>query len=287
MGKYVKASSGTIASRHTASDHYYYNILAAYLYGTCPDELSAAFGLSMRVAASGMRVTSPSSAAPADRTTGPAIDTTNPVGSTEVPVRSTEIPVGSTEVPVRTADLLAFARARKLSVHRFKQSALLPRVKTVIGILKGLYPDELLDIGTGRGVFIWPLLNELPDLKTVCIDLNSRHIKVLSAVSSGGYPNIQARTMDATCIQYPENSFHTITMLEVLEHIPDYRQAAVELLRVARRFIVISVPSKPDTNPEHINLFTKKDIMNLFGRPPVKNIRFSTVPNHMIAVVSL
>lgn len=189
--------------------------------------------------------------------------------------------------PDKTDDLLDFAHTQKLSVHRFKQSALLPRVKKVLGILKSLYPDKLLDIGSGRGAFIWPLLNQMPELKATSIDLNPRHIKVLKAVSAGGYSNLQAEEMDVTALQFPDNSFHTITMLEVLEHIPDYRQAAAELVRAARAFIVLSVPSKPDSNPEHINLFSKNDIIKLFTPLQVKNIRFDTVLNHMIAVISL
>jgi hypothetical protein len=45
-----------------------------------------------------------------------------------------------------------------LRMHRFKRSAALPRVQKTLGILKTLQPANLLDIGTGRGVFLWPLL---------------------------------------------------------------------------------------------------------------------------------
>lgn len=52
-----------------------------------------------------------------------------------------------------------------------------------------------------------------------------------------------------------ENSFDVITMLEVLEHIPEAEKAITEICKVARYFVIISTPSKVDENPEHIHLF--------------------------------
>ena len=49
-----------------------------------------------------------------------------------------------------------------LKLHRFKRTIALPRVVKVIGILKGIQPLNLLDIGTGRGVFLHPFLDVFP-----------------------------------------------------------------------------------------------------------------------------
>jgi hypothetical protein len=51
-----------------------------------------------------------------------------------------------------------------LRLHKFKSNAELPRVQRVLGILRGLAPDSLLDIGSGRGTFLWPLLAAFPQL---------------------------------------------------------------------------------------------------------------------------
>ncbi len=58
--------------------------------------------------------------------------------------------------------LIQIGKERDLRLHRFKKSMELPRVRKVLGILKGIQPQNLLDIGSGRGVFLWPLLNEFP-----------------------------------------------------------------------------------------------------------------------------
>jgi hypothetical protein len=76
-------------------------------------------------------------------------------------------------------------------------------------------------------------------------------------------------------------------MLEVLEHIPDYRKAVSEIVRVASEHIVLSVPSKPDNNPEHINFFTKESIAKLLHTFPIKNIHIDYVHNHMLVLVTL
>ena len=40
-----------------------------------------------------------------------------------------------------------------LRLHKFKQNIELPRVKRILGILRGLAPENLLDVGSGRGTF--------------------------------------------------------------------------------------------------------------------------------------
>src|SRR5262245_16854409 len=49
-----------------------------------------------------------------------------------------------------------------LRLHRVKRTGNLPRVRKVLGILRGLGPESVLDVGSGRGVFLWPLLGAFP-----------------------------------------------------------------------------------------------------------------------------
>src|SRR5262245_36818188 len=66
--------------------------------------------------------------------------------------------------------LLRIGREEGLRLHRFKRSTILPRVAKVLGILRGIGPADLLDIGSGRGVFLWPLLEAFPSLPVTALD---------------------------------------------------------------------------------------------------------------------
>ena len=58
--------------------------------------------------------------------------------------------------------LAEIGRNNDLKMYRFKEKESLPRVKKVIGFLKAFYPESLLDVGSGRGAFLFPFMRELP-----------------------------------------------------------------------------------------------------------------------------
>ncbi|HET8911213.1 MAG TPA: hypothetical protein VFN23_07110 [Ktedonobacteraceae bacterium] len=75
--------------------------------------------------------------------------------------------------PEEIEALIRLARDQELRLHRFKRTMELPRVRKVLGTLKGIQPDSLLDIGSGRGAFLWPLLDSFPYLPVIFIFLIS------------------------------------------------------------------------------------------------------------------
>ncbi|MEM8530174.1 MAG: class I SAM-dependent methyltransferase [Chloroflexota bacterium] len=183
--------------------------------------------------------------------------------------------------------LIQLGLEHELRIHRFKQTMGLPRVRKVLGILKSLCPLNLLDIGSGRGVFLWPLLDEFPDLPITAVDTLDYRVADLQAMCNGGVSSLSVEYGDATNLPFPDRTFDVITMLEVLEHIPDTKRALTEVCRVAQRFVVISVPSKPDDNPEHIHLFDRQTLTSMLQKQPVDRITFDDVHNHIIAVARI
>ena len=184
-------------------------------------------------------------------------------------------------------EIVALGRAEGLRLHKFKRQTELPRVKKVLGILQGLAPLSLLDIGSGRGTFLWPLLDTFPYLEVTALDVNPIRVEDINAVQRGGIENVCALEMDATVIDLEDNSVDVVTALEVLEHLEQPHQAAQEIVRVAGKFVVASVPSKEDDNPEHIQLFDQASFEWLWLEAGASSVKIEYVLNHIIAVVKV
>lgn len=183
-----------------------------------------------------------------------------------------------------SATLLERGRGEGLRLHKFKRNAALPRVAKVLGILRGLHPRELLDVGSGRGTFLWPLLHELPWLPVTALDADPRRVRDLGAVREGGVERLSVVHGDACALPLSDDAVDVATALEVLEHLREPSRAAAELVRVARRFVVASVPSGPDDNPQHIQLFSPTSLRALLLEAGAKRVQIEHVPGHMIAI---
>ena len=180
--------------------------------------------------------------------------------------------------------LIHLGREQGLRLHRFKRAMGLPRVGKVLGILKGLRPADLLDIGSGRGAFLWPLLDAFPDLPVTALDRLDFRAADIAAVHAGGFRSLTSILGDVTALTFDQDSFDVVTMLEVLEHVPDPARALREVCRVARRFVVLSVPSAPDNNPEHIHLLSSATLQTLLQAAGADRVTFEHVHGHLIAV---
>lgn len=176
------------------------------------------------------------------------------------------------------------ARAAGLKLHRFKRTMDLPRIRAVLGALRGLVPKSLIDFGSGRGVFLWPLLDALPELPVTAVERNERWIGHLEAVRRGGIERLDVVHGDASTLPFADASFDGTTVLEVLEHQNDPLPLAREAVRLARRFVIASVPSKPDDNPEHVQLFTGESLKSLLMEAGAARVSIDYVLGHIIAV---
>ncbi len=127
----------------------------------------------------------------------------------------------------------------------------------------------------------------VPTKPVVSVDLLDYRVAFLSDIHRGGVELLTAMQMDICGDALPEKSFDVVTMLEVLEHIPDVQRAVCSAVRLAKRYIVVTVPSKPDNNPEHIHLLTKNRLTELFSKAGCTTLQFDAVPGHLYMVASM
>ena len=145
-----------------------------------------------------------------------------------------DLPADLREVPLDdlTEDALAtifrVGQAAGVEMHKFKRTMGLARIRRVFGVLRSLAPEDLLDVGSGRGAFLWPLLDEFPDLTVTAIDEDPIRARDIEAVRLGGIDALAGHRMDATKLAFPVGEFDVVTLLEVLEHIPDVPKALAE-----------------------------------------------------------
>ena len=181
-----------------------------------------------------------------------------------------------------TDRLLDMGREWGVKLYRFKRGhGDLPRVKLMLGYLRGIGPESLLDVGSGRGVFLFPFLDAFPDCSVTALDLLPHRVEFLEDLRRGGLTRLDVRMADVCSQPLPERSVDVVTMLEVLEHIPDVQSAVRAAVAMAKKCVLVTVPSKPDNNPEHIHLLTKPRLTELFANAGCTRLHFSGVPDHL------
>ena len=127
--------------------------------------------------------------------------------------------------------------------------------------------ESLLDAGCGEGFVVDYLSRRNPDLKLTGIDVSEEAIEYAKT-----HFGERARFRPGSVYKLPfsDKSFDTVLCSEVLEHLDDPNRAVAELKRVARKYVVITVPHEPyfqwlnnlgrligvATDPEHVNFWT-------------------------------
>jgi SAM-dependent methyltransferase len=192
------------------------------------------------------------------------------------------------DAPIDASDdrVCTLGADRGLDLHKFKRTMGLPRVNRVLGALEQLRPVTLLDVGSGRGAFLWPLLDRFPDLCVTAIDPDPIRARDLRAVAKGGMDRLRALEGDAAAMETGER-FDVVTVLEVLEHVDDPVSLARACVGRAGRAVIVSVPSQPDHNPGHVRLFTLDSLRGLLLDAGARRVSVDQVRGHHIAIATV
>jgi SAM-dependent methyltransferase len=142
-------------------------------------------------------------------------------------------------------------------------------------------PQSLLDVGCGEGVLTHQWAQRLGDERRVVgIDLDDPALHAEWAKRTA--PNLEYQVMKAENLPFADREFDAATAIEVLEHVPDAEHTVAEMARVAKRWLLVSVPREPlwrglnvargaywkdlGNTPGHVNHWSKRSFVALLSR---------------------
>jgi len=133
----------------------------------------------------------------------------------------------------------------------------------------------ILDVGCGNGTFVNTLISTFPDRfeKVVALDTSEEALRYVKTCKFNG---------SIVNLPFEDESFDLVTATEVLEHLSqkDFKRGILELQRVSKKFIVISVPFDEDLASSlvkcpqcccwfspvyHVRSFNKNSMRSMFG----------------------
>ncbi|MFC1808255.1 class I SAM-dependent methyltransferase [Candidatus Omnitrophota bacterium] len=128
----------------------------------------------------------------------------------------------------------------------------------------------VLDVGCGRGEDPPFMINAR---RIIGYDLDAEILKHYKEIN-----NTDAIAGDGMIMPFCDNSVDSISCIDVLEHIPDYKKTISEAYRVLKKggLLVISVPTDPslftskDEEIGHLRLFDRKELIR-----DIKEAKFS------------
>jgi 2-polyprenyl-3-methyl-5-hydroxy-6-metoxy-1,4-benzoquinol methylase len=143
-------------------------------------------------------------------------------------------------------------------------------------------PQSVLDVGCGEGVLVHKWAERITPGRVVGLDLEEASIQAGWAERQA--PNLEYKIMDVSQkgLPFADDEFDVATAIEVLEHVPDPAETVAEMARVAKRFLLVSVPREPlwrglnlargayikdlGNTPGHINHWSKRSFEALLSK---------------------
>lgn len=126
---------------------------------------------------------------------------------------------------------------------------------------KQLKPESILDVGAGEG-FTLEMFRKHNIGKTLeGIEYMDDALRLAKKL----HPEVKIKKGNIYELPYQANKFDLVICTEVLEHLEKPKDALMELKRVAKKYLIISVPNEPTFTIQRI--LRGKNVMKLGAHP--------------------
>lgn len=143
-------------------------------------------------------------------------------------------------------------------------------LKTVVKTIRPLNIDSVLDVGCGEGFTLHRLSKEKIGKEFEGLEYDEKAIELGKKL----YPRLKITKGDIYDLPYKSNSFDLVVCTEVLEHLENPKKAYRELVRVSKKYVLLSVPNEPFFTIQRIARL--QNVLHLGAHP--EHIQHWTIP---------
>ena len=113
--------------------------------------------------------------------------------------------------------------------------------KVILKIVKNIKINTILDVGCGEGFTLNKFKKEGIGKTYKGIDYSNDAILIGKKL----YPDLDLSQGNIYKLPFKNNSFDLVVCNEVLEHLENPEKGIKELIRVSKKYILLSVPNEP------------------------------------------
>ncbi len=143
-------------------------------------------------------------------------------------------------------ELVRFGEEKKLELGFLKKQSPAPYLDKLFGVLRGVQPDQVLNLEKQQTDFIWQLVDEFHYLPTIALSMDEKQVDRIKNLHKGGFTTLTTKeNLPFPKLQgYPSNQFDVVTCTDGFETEKELMEALPELVRVAKRFIILTFPEE-------------------------------------------